>query len=82
MRYWNDYRRRPGRGYVSRIDKVMDGNYEKLLVEITARFQSTCRETGNHIRAGDRIAWLPNTGVVYCDKSSHFKRMRERRQVK
>lgn len=80
MRYINNYKNRGVMAYERRKEKPLGGNYEERLVEIIAKFGSTCRETGNQIKAGERIAWLPKTGVVFCDKSTHYARMIERRK--
>ncbi len=37
-----------------------------ILVQIKAKFDSTCIETGNAIKKGDPILWAKGTKQVYC----------------
>lgn len=45
--------------------------YRKPPYFTTARFFSTCPETGKKIGIGDRIAYFPETKKAYHDQSEH-----------
>lgn len=42
----------------------------------TARFNSTCPETGRPIRKGDRIAYFPATRKAYAEHSKAAEQVR------
>lgn len=80
MRYLNNYRYRGVYAYENRQAKALEGNYEDRLVEIIAKFSSSCRETRNKIAAGERILWLPGSSVVFCQDSTHWSRFKARQR--
>lgn len=75
----NNYKHRGVYAYENRQAKALEGNYEERLVEIIAKFTSSCRETRNKIAAGERILWLPGSSVVFCQASTHYSRYKDRR---
>lgn len=69
-------KRRPSPGPSTESTHTMRRYFDQTPYFTTARFDSTCPETGSDIKKGDRIAYFPASRTAYCENSKAADQVR------